>query len=52
VPTSPRIRSDRRVKEHQGAVLVAEVPFMFMSGEEPTQVWLLTPEDWKKHSRV
>ena len=39
-----------RVKEHQGAVLIDEVPFVFVGGQEPRQVWLLEAEAWKKRS--
>ena len=40
-----------RVKERQGAVLIDEVPFAFVSGEELRQVWLLKAEDWRKRER-
>jgi RimJ/RimL family protein N-acetyltransferase len=40
-----------RVKQRQGAVLIDEVPFAFVGGEELRQVWLLKAEDWKKRSR-
>jgi RimJ/RimL family protein N-acetyltransferase len=37
-----------RVKQRQGAVLIDEVPFVFVGGAELRQVWLLRAEDWKK----
>ncbi|HEY5106691.1 MAG TPA: GNAT family N-acetyltransferase [Caulobacteraceae bacterium] len=35
-----------RVKERQGALLIDEVPFAFVSGKDLRQVWLLEAKDW------
>jgi RimJ/RimL family protein N-acetyltransferase len=40
-----------RVKQHQGAVLLDEVPVAFVGGEELRQVWLLKAEDWRRRRR-
>lgn len=37
-----------RVKQRQGAVLIDEVPFDFVGGEDLRQVWLLKAEDWRQ----
>ena len=39
------------MKEHQRAVLIDEVPFAFVGGDELRQVWLLKAEDWKKRGQ-
>lgn len=40
-----------RVKQRQGAVLIEEVPFEFVSGEEMRQVWRLDPAGWRARPR-
>jgi ribosomal-protein-alanine N-acetyltransferase len=40
-----------RVKERQGAVLIDVVPFSFVDGDEPRQVWLLTAAAWRARGR-
>jgi RimJ/RimL family protein N-acetyltransferase len=44
-------QASARVKQRQGATLVDEVPFRFVSGEAPRQVWLLKAEDWRRRRR-
>jgi RimJ/RimL family protein N-acetyltransferase len=39
-------RRSARVKERQGARLVATEPARYVSGEHPRQIWLLTASDW------
>jgi RimJ/RimL family protein N-acetyltransferase len=40
-----------RIKERQGAVLIGELPFVFVSGEDLMQVWRLDADDWKKRQK-
>lgn len=36
-----------RVKARQGALLIDEEPFAWVSGDEPRQVWRLNASDWQ-----
>lgn len=41
-----------RIKERQGAVLMEELPFVFVSGEDLLQIWRLDAAEWKKRGNA